>query len=149
MRSEKDVKKKVKAILDKHGWFWFMPPANAYGKSGISDIIAMRRGAFMAIETKFGANKPTAMQVGFCNSIRQEDGFAFVVSDRNIDWFAAFMESFDVSVAEQSHGRKVPHEHGARMLNAIAELSNKLLDTGGAPATAIEVPEAPPGALTH
>lgn len=146
MKNEKDVKKGVKAILDKHGWFWFMPPANGYGKSGISDIIAMRHGTFMAIETKFGTNKPTPMQIGFLNSVRQEDGFAFVISDRNIDWFGAFMESFDAAVVEQSHGREVPPEHGARMLNAIAELSNKLLDTAAQTASVIEATQEPAGA---
>lgn len=129
MKNEKDVKKKVKALLDRHEWFWCMPPANAYGKSGISDFLVWRRGAFMAIETKFGSNKPTAPQVGFLNSIRAEDGFAFVVSDRNIDWFQAFLESFDIAVVAQSKKEDVPAEHGARMVNAIAELSNKLLDT--------------------
>lgn len=127
MKNEKDVKRKVKAILAKHDWFWFMPPANAYGKTGIADIIALRRGAFMAIETKFGYNKPTPMQIGFLNSVRQEDGFAFVVNEKNIDWFEAFMESFDVAVVAQSHNQEVPPEHGARMVNALAELSNKLL----------------------
>jgi hypothetical protein len=57
---EAHVKDDMKALLDRFGWFWFMPPANAYGKSGISDIIALKRGTFMAIETKFGSNKPTA-----------------------------------------------------------------------------------------
>lgn len=140
MRNEKDVKKKVKAILDKHQWFWCMPPANAYGKTGISDFLCWRRGAAMVIETKFGSNKPTAMQIGFLNSIRAEDGFAFVVSDRNIDWFEAFMESFDIAVVAQSKKQEVPPEHGARMLNALAELSNKLLDTAAPEDSVIEAP---------
>lgn len=125
---EAHVKDDTKALLDKYGWFWFMPPANAYGKSGISDIIAVKAGTFMAIENKFGSNKPTAMQVGFLNSIRAADGFAFVVNDKNLEWLDAFLESFDISVAAQSRNEEVPPEHGARMLNALAELSNKLLD---------------------
>jgi Holliday junction resolvase len=88
---EAHVKDDIKALLTKHDWFFFMPPANAYGKSGISDIIAIKRGTFLAVEAKFGTNKPTAMQVGFLNSIRACDGFAMVVSDRNIDWLAAFL----------------------------------------------------------
>lgn len=133
MKNEKDVKKKVKAVFDKHDWFWWMVPANGYGKSGISDFHAIRKGVFMVVETKFGSNKPTPLQIGFCNSIRMEDGFGFVVSDRNIDWFEAFMESFDVAAVAQSKGEKVPAEHGARMINAINELANKLLDTPAAP----------------
>lgn len=129
MKDEKDVKKKVKVILSKFGWFWWMPPANGYGKAGISDFGAVKKGTFMVIETKFGPKRPTPLQIGFMNSIRAEDGFAFVINDRNIDWLEAFLESFDVAVVAQSRGEEVPAEHGARMLNALAELSNKLLDT--------------------
>lgn len=129
MKNERDVKHKVKAILDKHDWFWFMPPANGYGKSGISDFVGVRHGSFLAIETKFGSNKPTPMQVGFLNSIRNAHGFAFVVTEKNIDWLDAFLESFEIATKHQSHGQEVPAEHGARMINALAELSNKFLDT--------------------
>ena len=128
-RNEKDVKKQVKALLDRFGYFWFMPPANGYGKAGISDIIALWRGTMIAIETKFGSNKPTPLQIGFLNSIRKEDGFAFVVSDRNIDWLEAFLESFENATMAQAKGEKPRDEDGARMINALAELSNKLLDT--------------------
>lgn len=126
---EAHVKDDVKALLDKYQWFWWMPPANGYGKSGVSDFHAVKTGTFMAIETKFGTNKPTAMQIGFLNSIRAADGFAFVVSDRNIDWFEAFLDSFQIATEATSRREEVPQEHGARMLNAIAELSNKFLDT--------------------
>jgi hypothetical protein len=85
-------------------------------------------GSFIAIETKFGSNKPTPMQIGFLNSIRANDGFAFVVNDKNLDWLEAFLESFEVSTQCVSKQMEVPPEHGARMLNALAELSNKLLD---------------------
>lgn len=122
MKNEKAVKAKVKQLLTKHDWFYFMPPANAYGKGGISDIIAIRSGTFMVIETKFGYNKPTPLQVAFLNSIRAEDGFAFVVNDKNIDWFAAFLESFDASVVATSRKEDVAPEDGARMLNALPKL---------------------------
>lgn len=138
---EAHVKDDVKALLDKYDWFWFMPPANAYGKAGISDIIALKRGSFLAVEAKLGSNKPTAMQIGFLNSVRAADGLAFVVNEKNLDWFEAFLESFDLATTAQIKGGKVPHEHGARMVNAIAELSNKLLDT---PAAGPSVIEAPP-----
>ncbi len=128
---EAHVKDDVKALLNKYDWFWFMPPANAYGKSGISDFIAIKRGTFLAIETKFGSNKPTAMQIGFLNSIRANDGFAFVVNEQNLDWLDAFLESFDESVAATSRREEIDPEHGARMLNALQELSNKLLDVSG------------------
>lgn len=123
MRNEKDVKKRVKAILDKHLWFWFSPPASAYGKSGISDILATKSGTFMAIETKFGYNKPTPLQVAFLNSIRAEDGFGFVVNEKNTDFLDQFLESFTVAAEHQSRREAVPEEHGSRMLNAIYMLT--------------------------
>lgn len=144
MKNEKDVKRGIKALLEKFDWFYFMPPANAYGKTGISDIIALKTGTFMAIEAKFGSNKPTAMQIGFLNSVRACDGFGFVVNDRNIAWLEAFLESFELSTTAAIKGEKVADEHGSRMMNAIYELSNKLLDVAGPPASAIGVPEAPP-----
>lgn len=123
MKSEKDVKKRVKQILDKYNWFWCMPPANAYGKSGISDFLAWRTGASMAIETKFGSNKPTAMQVAFLNSIQAEDAFAFVVNDKNIDFLDQFLESFMIAAEATARRMDVPPEHGSRMLNAIYMLT--------------------------
>lgn len=128
MKNERDVKRAVKALLDKYDWFWFMPPANGYGSSGISDFIAVWSGTFMAIETKFGSNKPTPLQIGFLNSIRAADGFAFVVNDKNIEWFEAFLDSFALATQNQRKSLEVPAEHGARMLNAIKELSNNFLD---------------------
>jgi hypothetical protein len=127
---EAHVKDDAKAILSKYEWFWFMPPSNAYGKSGISDFIALKAGTFLAIETKFGSNKPTAQQVGFLNSIRANDGFAFVVNEKNLTWLDHFLESFDIATAAASMKEPVPPEHGARMLDCIRELSNKLLDIG-------------------
>ena len=123
MKSEKDVKRRVKAILDKHGWYWFSPPANAYGRGGISDIIALKTGSFAAIETKFGSNKPTALQVAFLNSIRAEDGFGFLVTDKNIEYLDQFLESFMLAAVAQSKGEAVPEEHGSRMINALYMLT--------------------------
>lgn len=132
---EAHVKDDVKALLNKFDWFWFMPPANGFGGSGISDFIAVKRGTFLSIETKFGSNKPTAMQIGFLNSIRANDGFAFIVNEKNLGWLEAWLESFDLAINCVAQKMQVPPEHGARMLNAIAELFNKLLDTPGEPAT--------------
>lgn len=123
MKNEKDVKKAAKKLLDKHSWFWWMPPASAYGKAGTSDIICLKQGMFMAIETKFGSNKPTALQVGFLNSVRAEDGFAFVVNEKNVEWLEAFLGALDRSIAAQSRKEDVAPEDGAMMLNAIDALS--------------------------
>lgn len=123
MKSEKDVKKRVKAIFDKHGYFWWSPPANAYGKSGISDIHGIKAGVFIVVETKFGGNKATANQIGFLNSISAEAGYAFVVDETTVDYFDQFLESFAIATEAQSRGEEVPAEHGSRMLNAIYMLT--------------------------
>jgi hypothetical protein len=122
MKNEGDVKKAVKKILDKHGWYWWMPPANGFGRAGIADINAVHAGVFMAIETKFGSNKPTPMQVGFLASIRAEGGFAFVVNEKRVDTLAKFLDAFARSIDAGVKGGKVADEDGALMLDCIREM---------------------------
>lgn len=124
--SEKDVKREVKKLLDAHEWFWFMPPANGYGKAGISDFLAIRAGVFLALETKFGGNKPTALQIGFLNSVQAEKGFAFVVSEKNLDWLKAFLIHFDNAAEAVASQQQVDEADGGEMLNAIKMLTELL-----------------------
>ncbi len=126
MRIEKDVKKAVKKILDDHKWFWWMPPANGFGRVGVADFNGLRDGVFIAVETKFGNRKPTPHQVGFLSSVAAENGFAFVVRDTTLDHFKAWMEAFDRSVVAQSHGKEVAPEDGSIMLNAMKVLTEDL-----------------------
>ncbi|MDQ3023437.1 MAG: hypothetical protein M3R04_03475 [bacterium] len=128
MKSEKDVKARIKKILDCYEWYWWCPPANGFGKSGISDFNALWKGTFMAIEAKFGGNKPTSLQIGYLNSVRNEDGMAFVVDEKNIDWLEAWCMNFKRATQAISRGEKVDEFAGASMLNAISELTNKTLD---------------------
>lgn len=120
---EADVKQKVKRLLDRHSWFWWMTPANGFGKSGISDFCAFKHGTFMAVETKLHPNKPSEMQKAYLRSIRAEKGFAFVISDKTIDDLEVFLSSFDRSVKTASHGEKSSAEDGAATLNAIAVMT--------------------------
>lgn len=122
MRDEKDVKKAIKKLLDKFGWFWWMVPANGYGKSGVSDIHALKAGVFLAIEAKFGSNKPTALQIGFLNSINAEDAYGFVVNDKNLDELEAFLFNFDEQAKEVATNQRMNNEAGARLIDAIREL---------------------------
>ena len=82
--NEKDVKRVVRRVLKELGVFAFMPPANAYGKVGISDILAVGNGKAIAIETKFGRNKPTINQIKFGNAWTNAGGLFLVVNERNI-----------------------------------------------------------------
>ena len=120
--NEGDVKKQVKKLLTQHGWFWWMPPANGFGRTGIADFNALRGGVFLAIETKFGSNKPTAMQVGFLDSVASEDGMAFVVNEKTLDALAVWLERFDQAVKAQSEGRDVEQSDGAAMVDAMAAM---------------------------
>lgn len=83
--NEAGVKRQVKRLLKQYGWYYWMPPANAFGRAGIADFNAVRDGRFLAVETKFGYNKPTPLQQQFLDSIVAHGGLAMVVTERNLD----------------------------------------------------------------
>jgi hypothetical protein len=83
--SEADVKRAVKRILDRIGAFYFMPPSGAFGRTGISDFIGVHRGKFFAIETKFGRNPVTAMQMRFGMNVQTHGGVFMVVNETNLE----------------------------------------------------------------
>jgi hypothetical protein len=129
IKNEKGVKTLVKRLLDYHGYFHWMPAANGYGAQGISDHNAIKDGVFLAVEAKFGYNKPKPLQKSFAAQIMANDGFAFCVNERNIDHFANWLESFSIATQAQVRGLDVPDEHGARMLNAISALTELFGET--------------------
>lgn len=90
-RHEADVKKVVKGLLNAHKWAWWMPPGTAYGSAGISDFNAVQNGRFLAVETKFGYNKPSVLQLAYLRKIIDAGCWGFVVNDRNIDKFRLWM----------------------------------------------------------
>ena len=130
--TEKDVKHKGKALLDKYGWFYWMPPANQFGSSGISDLHAVHYNAFMAVEFKHGKNKPTALQKAFLNTIRAAGHFAFVVNDETLVIFEAFLKAFQsaATAVQKANGdeKAIDPTDGAMMLNAINDLSKGYLE---------------------
>lgn len=124
---EADVKAEVKKLLKKHNWFWWMPAANGFGQTGVHDFLALRAGVFLTVETKFGSNKPTALQKAFGQSILAETGFSFVVNEKNVHDFATWMETFDRACKEQEEGKQPSNEDGATMLNCIKSLTEMLV----------------------
>lgn len=130
-KNEKDVKAKIKQLLNFHGWFAWMPGANGYGTQGISDHAAIKDGVFLVIEAKFGYNKPKPMQKAFAAQILANDGYAFCVNEKNIDYLRQWLESFEIATRAQQAALKegrdpeaaVPQEHGSRLLNAISVLT--------------------------
>lgn len=84
IHDEAGVKRVVRRVLDKADIASFMPPANAYGRSGISDIIAIKHGRVVFIETKYGYNKPTAMQLKFGAEVKAAGAPFVVINERNL-----------------------------------------------------------------
>lgn len=129
--TEKDVKKEVKRMLDYYHWFWWMPPANGFGASGISDFHALKGegvgGVFLAIETKHGNNKPTELQKGFLKSILQSGGLSMVVNEEGLPWLNVWLEAFDRSVKEQEAGKPMTDRNGAAMLDAMKKLTELMV----------------------
>lgn len=123
-RSEKQVKQKVKQILDFFGWFHWMPATGGYGVSGVHDFNALKDGAFLSIETKFGPGKATALQSSYAAQVIANTSFAFLVNEKNIDHLVWYLQSFAEARECQMRGQEVPPEHGSRMLNSISVLTD-------------------------
>jgi hypothetical protein len=128
-KREKDVKARVKKLLDAYDFFWWMPSANGFGTPGIADICALHKGGVLvAIETKFGSNKPTEHQKAFLETVNAHNSFGFVVSDKTIDAFEQWLENFDTSVKLASHKKPIPDEVGAATVEAIRVLTEPLME---------------------
>lgn len=120
---EDKVKLSITRLLDKHKWFWFKPPANVYGGGGISDILAIKAGVFLAIEAKSEKNKPTVLQKGFLTSIQSESGFGFVVNEENMVHLGNWLDGFDNAVANGMQKKMPTDEDGSKMMNAMVAMT--------------------------
>ena len=99
---EKAVKAKVKAVLESEGVYYFMPPANGYGRAGVPDVIACVNGKFLAIECKANGNKPTALQVREIEAIRAANGVAVVVDETNWEMVRDLVRRLKVGTVMES-----------------------------------------------
>lgn len=83
---EGSVKRKVKKILDQYGALHFSPMGTGYGVSGVSDIIVLYRGKFIAIECKADEKKlPTELQKRFLQRVVDWGGIGLLIHNKNID----------------------------------------------------------------
>lgn len=83
---EGKVKTKVKKILDQYGALHFSPMGTGYGVSGVSDIIVLYRGKFIAIECKADEKKlPTELQKRFLQRVVDWGGIGLLIHNKNID----------------------------------------------------------------
>lgn len=88
MKKEEDVKKVVKAVLkNTPNCWWFMPPANGFGRSGIPDFVGHVNGYFFAVETKFGKGTTTANQEREIAAITQTNGQVWIVRETSVDYW--------------------------------------------------------------
>jgi hypothetical protein len=101
---EKKVKDKVKALLASEGVYFFMPATHGFGRSGVPDIVACVNGLFLAIETKAGGNKPTALQIREIETIRRNNGVAVVVDETNWDMVRDMVRRLKASTIITSSG---------------------------------------------
>lgn len=104
------TKREIKKTFNRLGWFWYSPNAGQYGKSGIADILSIHNSVSIAVEAKYGNNKPTGHQVAFLKRFDAEGGIAFCINEKMTDMFNQFMDDFEY--AARAAGRQEPIDKG-------------------------------------
>ena len=90
------VKTKIKRILNDAGALHFSPYMAGMGSAGVSDIIALYKGKFIAIEAKADATKkPTELQKKFLFGVEVNGGLPLVIHKDNINELRDILESID------------------------------------------------------
>jgi len=94
--NEGHVKQYIKEVCKLRGAWYVMPVMRAgMGRQGIPDFIICYRGVFLAIETKFGRNKPTAHQRRELGEIAKAGGVAQVINEQNREMLAKWFDKID------------------------------------------------------
>jgi hypothetical protein len=119
---QRSVKPQVRKLLDAYGWKWWQGGASVFGKSGISDTLAIKDGYFLAIESKYGANKATHLQVGYLNDIGLEGGFAVVVNEENLDALDIVLLRLGYYAAARREGQDLDAGTDKVLIQAIQRL---------------------------
>jgi hypothetical protein len=84
-QTEAWVKKQVRKILEATEWKFWMPNAGVFGRTGVSDFLAIKQPRlFMAIETKYD-DVVTALQFEFLSDVHEAGHYAFLVDETNIE----------------------------------------------------------------
>ena len=90
------VKTKIKKILNTRGAMHFSPYMAGMGSAGVSDIIALYKGRFIAIEAKADATKkPTELQKKFLFGVEVNGGLPLVIHKDNVNELRGILESID------------------------------------------------------
>lgn len=90
MKNEGDVKKIVKDVLKKtEKCYWFMPPANGFGRAGIPDFVGWVNGHAFAVETKFGKGECTPNQLREIQAAINAGAQVWIVRETSVDTWAS------------------------------------------------------------
>jgi len=85
LKTENDVKRELKKMLDEIGAFHFPASAGAFSIGGVSDRLACYKGRFVAIECKRPGRRGeknaglSGLQVLFGEKVKKAGGLFFVV----------------------------------------------------------------------
>jgi len=91
-KPEVAVKKKIKALLEKHGAYYFTPVTSGFGSSGVPDFVACIKGKFIGIEAKAGKGKTTALQDKNLTQIMNAGGVAVIVNESGLENLQLLLE---------------------------------------------------------
>jgi len=98
------VKKKIKAILAKHGAYYAMPIGSMYGNAGVPDFLCcVPGGHFLAIEAKAGRGTTTALQDKHLADIRRAGGTAMVVNEQGLELLDATLRRLTTKEKDDGH----------------------------------------------
>jgi hypothetical protein len=126
---ESDVKKEIIKLFKKHEWFYWMPPANKFGRGGISDFHAIKGGAFLALEAKNEVSDvPSALQKSFLGDILTHGGMAIVVRATTLGNFAAWLRAFDAVSLADSQGRQPSEADGTQLLQNYRIMTSDIVE---------------------
>lgn len=85
MTPEGKVKAAVKKLLAQYSLWYCMPVGGMMGRSGVPDFLVCCNGQFIAIETKTGRGKPTALQKLELERIAAAGGISLVINESNLN----------------------------------------------------------------
>ena len=125
---EVKVKARVRAILDALGIYYFMPPANGYGRQGIPDIIGCMDGRFVAIECKAGKGQLTELQKRELDKIMNADGLTFVAREDNLEEIKAKLQEEIAPTRKRLVITKLPAPPGTVYKSASEIIAEEGLD---------------------
>lgn len=100
MTPESRVKAQVKKILTAYGAWYAMPVGGMLGRAGIPDFLVCLNGKFIAIETKAGRGKLTALQRLNLQQIKETGGIVLVINENNLSELKRVL--YDASREEHS-----------------------------------------------